>query len=149
VRHDAGVLGQVGRYRGAVTNSDDEWVANCVRRAGTTPWIGRPEAAELCKLAQTGDRSAHNALFEANLRLVVSLAKRYGHGEPLGDLLRQGESGLRTAIERFDPSKGFAFPTYATWWIKQAIVRGNGGDNANVREPRPPLPSLGGASVTA
>ncbi|MGO8863124.1 MAG: sigma factor [Acidimicrobiales bacterium] len=75
--------------------------------------------------------------------------KTYGHNERLADLLRQGESGLQTAIERFDPSKGFAFSTYATWWIKQEIIRGNGGGNANVREPRHSLPSSGGTSVTA
>jgi DNA-directed RNA polymerase sigma subunit (sigma70/sigma32) len=132
-----------------VANGEDQWVADYIRRAGTTPRIERTEAVELCKLAQSGNLSAWNVLFNGNLRLVVSLAKRYGNSETLSDLLMQGESGLRTAIERFDPLKNFAFPTYATWWIKQAIIRGDGGGNANMREPKRPLPSSDGTSVTA
>jgi hypothetical protein len=144
-----GVWGQVGNYPGSVATGDDDWVEDYVRHAGTTPRIGRSEEVELCKLAQAGDSSAHSALFEANLRIVVSLAKRYGRQEPLARLLKNGETGLRTAIEQFDPSKGFHFPTYAIWWITQAMIQGGGGGKLNVREPKPPVPSSGSTSAIA
>ena len=84
--------------------------------------------------AELGTR-ARNHLLEANLRLVVSLAKRYtGRGVPFADLVRAGNLGLIRAVEKFDRSKGYAFSTYATWWIRQAITRVLAA-NAPRREP--------------
>jgi DNA-directed RNA polymerase sigma subunit (sigma70/sigma32) len=131
-----------------VGEAENDWVEGYIRKAGTTPRIGRPEADQLSKLGRAGDRTAEEALINANRRLVVSVAKRYGRNEPLGAVLIRGESGLRTAIERFDPSKDFAFSSYATWWIQQAIIQGDE-TGGGMRVPRQSSPPTGGASATA
>ena len=92
------------------------------------------ERVDLEWTAELGTR-ARNRLLEANLRLVVSLAKRYtGRGMPLAKLVQEGNLGLIRAIEKFDYTKGYAFSTYATWWIRQAITRALAA-NAPRREP--------------
>jgi len=95
------------------------------------------ERIDLEWLAEVGAR-ARNRLLEANLRLVVSLAKRYtGRGMLFLDLIQEGNLGLIQALEHFDYTKGYKFSTYATWWIRQAITRALAGQRPAVR-PRPP-----------
>jgi RNA polymerase primary sigma factor len=102
----------------------DDSVRLYLREIGKIPLITAEEEVSLAKRIEQGDKSAKDALAEANMRLVVSIAKKYiGRGLDLLDLIQEGNTGLLRAVEKFDYTKGFKFSTYATWWIRQAITR--------------------------
>jgi RNA polymerase primary sigma factor len=94
------------------------------------------EEVELAKRIERGDVEAKNRMITSNLRLVVSVARRYqGHGLPLGDLIQEGIIGLVRAVEKFDWRKGFKFSTYAVWWIRQAVQRAVANQSRTIRIP--------------
>ena len=104
--------------------SIDDPVRMYLKEIGKVPLLTAEEEIEIAKRLEQGDESAKQKLAEANLRLVVSIAKRYvGRGMLFLDLIQEGNLGLIKAVEKFDYRKGFKFSTYATWWIRQAITR--------------------------
>ena len=103
---------------------------------GTVPLLNAEKEIELGKRIQSGDKEAFNELVSANLRLVVSVAKKYvGRGLDFLDLIEEGNLGVIRAAEKFDPDMGYKFSTYATWWIKQAINRAIGDQSRTIRIP--------------
>jgi len=104
--------------------SIDDPVRMYLKEIGKVPLLSAEEEIELAKRMEDGDEEAKRRLSEANLRLVVSIAKRYvGRGMLFLDLIQEGNLGLIKAVEKFDYRKGYKFSTYATWWIRQAITR--------------------------
>jgi RNA polymerase primary sigma factor len=94
------------------------------------------EEIDLSKRAKTGDKGARQRLIEKNLRLVVSVAKKYrGMGLPFEDLIQEGNIGLMKAVEKFDPDRGWRFSTYATWWVRQAVQRAVADKGRTIRVP--------------
>jgi RNA polymerase primary sigma factor len=107
-----------------------------LRSIGRVPLLTREDEVRLAKRIEANDMSATNGLIEANLRLVVSIAKRYtGRGLTLLDLIQEGNLGLIRAVEKFDWRRGFKFSTYATWWIRQAITRALADQSRTIRIP--------------
>jgi len=107
-----------------------------LNQMGRYPLLTAAQEVTLAKQIERGDRSAHERMVNSNLRLVVSLAKKYqGHGVGLGDLIQEGIIGLNRAVEKFDYRKGFKFSTYATWWIRQACQRAVANQSATIRIP--------------
>jgi RNA polymerase primary sigma factor len=107
-----------------------------LNEAGRWPLLTKEEEVELAKLVERGDAEAKERMINSNLRLVVSIAKRYqGHGLSLLDLIQEGIIGLIRAVEKFDWRRGFKFSTYATWWIRQAVQRGVANKARTIRIP--------------
>jgi RNA polymerase primary sigma factor len=107
-----------------------------LKEIGRISLLSSEEEIELAKRVEAGDDSAKNILAESNLRLVVSIAKRYvGRGMLFLDLIQEGNIGLMKAVEKFDPTKGYKFSTYATWWIRQAITRAIADQARTIRVP--------------
>ncbi|HYH75368.1 MAG TPA: RNA polymerase sigma factor RpoD [Candidatus Saccharimonadales bacterium] len=114
----------------------DDSVRLYLREIGKIPLLSAEEELDLAQRVVAGDKDAKDKMAEANMRLVVSIAKRYvGRGLDLLDLIQEGNTGLLRAVEKFDPDKGFKFSTYATWWIRQAITRAIADQARTIRIP--------------
>jgi RNA polymerase primary sigma factor len=114
----------------------DDSVRLYLREIGKIPLLNAEEELALAQRVVAGDKDAKDQMAEANMRLVVSIAKRYvGRGLDLLDLIQEGNTGLLRAVEKFDPDKGFKFSTYATWWIRQAITRAIADQARTIRIP--------------
>jgi RNA polymerase primary sigma factor len=107
-----------------------------LNEAGRYPLLTASEEVELAKRIERGDQAAKDRMINSNLRLVVSIAKKYqGHGLTLLDLIQEGIIGLIRAVEKFDWRRGYKFSTYATWWIRQAVQRGVANKSRTIRIP--------------
>ena len=114
----------------------DDSVRLYLREIGKIPLLTPEEEADLAQRIVKGDKKAKDKMVESNMRLVVSIAKRYGgRGLDFLDLIQEGNTGLLRAVEKFDPGKGFKFSTYATWWVRQAITRAIADQARTIRIP--------------
>ncbi|MGF1471602.1 MAG: RNA polymerase sigma factor RpoD/SigA [Rubrobacteraceae bacterium] len=113
-----------------------ELLAKYLSHIGQGELLTHDEEIDLSHRAKEGDKRARQRLIEKNLRLVVSVAKKYrGYGLPFEDLIQEGNIGLMKAVEKFDPARGFRFSTYATWWIRQAVQRAVADKGRTIRVP--------------
>jgi RNA polymerase primary sigma factor len=114
----------------------DDSVRLYLREIGKIPLLTPEEEADLAQRIVKGDKKAKDKMVESNMRLVVSIAKRYGgRGLDFLDLIQEGNTGLLRAVEKVDPDKGFKFSTYATWWVRQAITRAIADQARTIRIP--------------
>ena len=133
---DEGQIGKLEHELSAEGVALDDPVKTYLKEIGRVPLLSAEEEAALARAAQAGDEDARRRLSEANLRLVVSVAKRYaGRGLPFLDLIQEGNLGLMKAAEKFEPDRGFKFSTYATWWIRQSITRAIADQARTIRIP--------------
>lgn len=117
-------------------DASDDSVRLYLREIGKIPLLTAEEEFDLAQRVVKGEKRAKDKMAEANMRLVVSIAKRYsGRGLDFLDLIQEGNTGLLRAVEKFDPDKGFKFSTYATWWIRQAITRAIADQARTIRIP--------------
>ncbi|MEN9649357.1 MAG: hypothetical protein RL094_324 [Candidatus Parcubacteria bacterium] len=126
------------KYSMSKSDSGYDSIQMYLKEIGQYPLIGAHEEKELAKRIQIGDNEAKSLLAKANLRLVVSIAKKYANRSPdltLLDLIQEGNLGLFKAVDKFDWSKGFKFSTYATWWIRQSITRALADQSRTIRVP--------------
>ncbi len=129
---DEDILNQ-GQY---FDDASDDSVRLYLREIGKIPLLNSEEELALAQRVVAGEKKAKDKMAEANMRLVVSIAKRYsGRGLDFLDLIQEGNTGLLRAVEKFDPDKGFKFSTYATWWIRQAITRAIADQARTIRIP--------------
>ena len=118
------------------SNVTDDMVRQYLKEIGNYPLLSKEETEALAYKYKKGDKEAGKILANHNLRLVVSIAKKYnGRGMDFLDLIQEGNLGLLKAIEKFDPSLGYKFSTYATWWIRQAVARGAADKSRAIRVP--------------
>lgn len=122
---------------------EQDVLAQYLRRIRGGQLLNAAEERELSRRVHEGDKEARARLIESNLRLVISIAKKYrGRGVPFEDLIQEGNAGLIRAVERFDPALGNRFSTYATWWIRQAVTRAVADHSRTVRLPSHVMDSL-------
>jgi RNA polymerase primary sigma factor len=118
------------------TSSLDDPIRMYLKEIGRVALLRKEQEVEYARLIELGDDEARHRLTEANLRLVVSIAKRYiGRGMPFLDLIQEGNTGLMRAVEKFDYRRGYKFSTYATWWIRQAVTRALADQSRTIRIP--------------
>ncbi len=117
-------------------NNIEDYINMYLKDIGKVDLLSRKEEVELAKRIEMGDEQAKQKLIEANLRLVVSISKKYaGRGLNFLDLVQEGNIGLMKAVEKFDYRKGYKFSTYATWWIRQAVTRAISDQSRTIRIP--------------
>ena len=125
-----------GYVNGEVASATTDALQLFLNEAARYPLLTAPEEVELAKGVERGDKEAKDLMINSNLRLVVSIAKKYqGHGLSLLDLIQEGIIGLIRAVEKFDWRRGYKFSTYATWWIRQAVQRGVANKARTIRIP--------------
>ena len=123
------------RAPGSPTPTSADSVGQFLHEIGRYPLLTKEEEVELAKRVEDGDQDAKDHMITSNLRLVVSIAKRYQGQMALGDLVQEGTIGLIRAVDKFDWRRGFKFSTYATWWIRQAIGRAIQTQSRTIRIP--------------
>lgn len=140
MKQDAVTSNDLEKELEALSSLEEKGVSDPVRmylkEIGRIPLLNREEEVDLAQRVETGDSQAKAKLIESNLRLVVSIAKKYiGRGMTFLDLIQEGNKGLIRAVEKYDWTKGFKFSTYATWWIRQAITRAIADQARTIRIP--------------